>query len=109
MPSPVDSIVSAISNAATAQGSSLWNEIRTSAQIFARGYAQTLIETAKAVESGDMTQAEGKKHAANAKILLYMGIAHVTQATLVAIQKVLDAAIAAGKTTINSVLRVPLL
>jgi hypothetical protein len=109
MPSAADTIVSTISKTATAQGSALWNEIRTSTQIFAQGYAQTLIETAKAVEAKDMTLTQGKKHAANAKILFYMGIAHATQATLVAIQKVLDAAIAAGKGTINSVLRVPLL
>jgi hypothetical protein len=108
MASRIDTIVKAITNAAAAQGSNLWDEIETSTKIYARGYAQTLVETAKAVKSGEMTKAQGKQHAANARILLYMAVAHVTQQTLVSIQRVLDAAITAGKATINAALPVPL-
>jgi hypothetical protein len=92
-----------LSQAATIGGGT-WQKIEKAADIYVRGYAQTLVEIAKAAAAGDITGAEAKQYARNAKILLVMGITNMTQIVLHQVQSFINGVINTVKAQINAAL-----
>jgi hypothetical protein len=90
-------------------GDDLWQDIKQSAELFSRGYAQSLVDIARAVAVGDMSREEGESAAKAASFFFYMMIAQNTQATLTAIQRLMNAALGVVRHRINALLPVPVL
>jgi hypothetical protein len=94
-------IGSLITQEAVRRGGSTWNSIQQAAPLYIRGYAQTLVEIAKGVARGEISNAKAKMYVRNAHLLLVMGIANVAQIVLVQVQAV--------RTSINGMLPIAVL
>lgn len=94
---------------AVSVGGDTWGKIKTAAPIFVRGYAQTLLETAKAAASGDISVADAKQFARNAKFLLSQGIANMAHIVLFAVQSFMNGVLNAVKSAINAALPIAIL
>ncbi len=104
-----ENIANLILAQATAKGTDTWTRIQSASQVYVRGYAQTLLATAKAVTAGDITASEAKQYAKNAMFLLAMGITNVTHIMLFEVQSFLNGVIKAIKDQINGLLPFALL
>lgn len=104
---------SAIANSIIAEtiktAGSAWTGIKQAAPLYIKGYAQTLVDIAKGVARGEITPADAKMYVSNAKLLLAMGIANVTQVVLARIQGLIDNVMKTLKTAINGMLPIAIL
>lgn len=95
------SIAAAIVEAAASIGGDTWGQIRKSAPIFIRGYAQAIADIAAGVSRGDFSKHEARMYEQNARLLLVMGIANTNHILLFQAQRVIDEALKIVRTAIN--------
>ena len=109
MPINVGAIANQIVGAAAGKGGSTWAKIQASAPYYIKGYAQTLAEIARGVAKGEISLKAGKLYAANAKMLLTMGIANTAQIVLHAVQTFINDVLRIVKGAVNAALGTTLL
>lgn len=107
--SAVESIATQILQEAARIGGQTWTSIKNAAPLYARGYAQSLVDIASGVASGDITKKDGEMYTRNALLILVQGIANVAQTILHAVQTLLNKVISILKGAINAALPIPIL
>lgn len=105
----IDAIAHAILGQAAAIGGQTWTKIKNGATFYVRGYAQALASVATALTSGEITAAQARMHADNARIILMMGITNTSHIVLSQVQKFLNGVLDTVKDAINGALHVDLL
>jgi hypothetical protein len=103
------SIARMILSQAVTTGGQTWTKISVATQIYARGYAQSLVDIAKGVADGDISVADGKLFARNSRFLFSQAVANMTQVALHQIQSFLDGVLGILKGGINDALGIALL
>lgn len=86
-----------------------WDKIKQAAKLYTTGYTQALVDIAQGLKDGDITPKEAEMNAANAQLLLAMGVANATEITLAEVQSFFNDVINILKSTINSKLPIPIL
>ncbi|MHC4048970.1 hypothetical protein [Bradyrhizobium sp. 25ACV] len=109
MATDVNSIIQQILDAASLRGGETWDKIKSGAPLYTKAYAQSLVDIAEAVASGDMSVTDGEAHAQTARLLLIQGFAFSSQVVLYEVQKFIDSVIQTLKDAINSKLPIALL
>ncbi|MGK9165628.1 hypothetical protein KXR53_04990 [Inquilinus limosus] len=107
--SDVEKIATQILREAAQIGGRTWNEIRKSASFYIRGYAQSLVDIASGVASGDITKKDGVVYTRNAFFMLAQGIANTAQVILFEVQNFLNRVLSILKGAINSALPIAIL
>jgi len=103
------SIASSILTEAAHLGGETWVKISKATKIYTRGYAQSLIDIAAGVAKGEISVADGKIYARNARFLLSQLIANVSQIVLHEVQNFLNKVLGIIKDAINAALGIALL
>ena len=107
--SGIESIAKQILQEAAKIGGQTWSSIENAAPLYVRGYAQSLVDIASGVASGDITKKDGEIYTKNALLILVMGITNVAQVVLHAVQALLDKVISILRAAINAALPIAIL
>lgn len=105
----VDAIAKTILSQAVKEGGDTWTAIQKALPLYAKGYAQTLVEIAAGRVADEITADDATMYADSAKLLLYMAVANTAQVTLNAVQVFLNGVIDTVKDAINKSLPIAIL